>query len=112
MNSLLKVLEFQSVQASLNPFGPPQSGTLTIHGYVASARFHGRVKDLPLQSSSNGGLLLSTDTSSSAQADFEPDVLDADAEVSIGHEVQLLFMVERRPAEDGISRHASGRGLV
>jgi hypothetical protein len=112
MNSLLKVLEFQSMQAGLNPFGPPQSATLKVHGYVASARFHGRVKDLPLQSSSNGGLLLGTDTSSSAQADFEPDVLDAYAEVSIRDEVQLLFMVERRPAGDGISRYALGRGLV
>ena len=112
MNGLLKVLEVQSMQAGLNPFGPPQSTTLKVHGYVASARFHSRVKDLPQQSSSNGGLLLSTDTSSSAQADFEPDVLDAYEEVSIEDEVQLLFMVEIRPTGDGISRYASGRGLV
>jgi hypothetical protein len=112
MNSLLKVLDFQSVVAGLNPFGRPRSATLTVCGYVASARFHDMVKDLSYQSSSNGVLLLSTDTSSSAQADFEPDVLDAYSKVSIGDEVQLLFMMESRLAGNGISSYAWSRRLV
>jgi hypothetical protein len=112
MNSLFNVLRVQSVQQGLNPFSSPKSATLNVRGYVASATLHSRVKSLPAQSSSNGGLLLGADKSSVAQADLEPDVQDAYAEVSIGGEVHLLFMMESRHAGDGISSYAWGRGLV
>jgi hypothetical protein len=77
MNSLFNVLEVQSVQQGLNPFSSPKSATLNVRGYVASATLHSKIKSLPAQSSSNGGLLLGADKSSVAQADLEPDVQDA-----------------------------------
>ena len=110
--SMLEVLQIRGVPKGLNPFGPPRSAALNVRGFVAPARFHSKVKGLPAQSSTNGGLLLGTDTSSYAQADFEPDVPDAYAEVSLGDVVYLLFTAESRQAGDGISSYAWGRGLV
>jgi len=96
-----------------------------VRGYVATALLQGKKKDLPLYSSSNGGLLVNAagGESSPAHADFEPDVSDEYAEVSVGDKLYLLFMGESRTSEEGmrelpnrriegISRIASGHGLV
>lgn len=100
------------MQQGLNPFSSPKSATLNVRGYVASATLHGRVKSLPTQSSSGGVLLVRADKSSVAQVDFEPDVQDAYAEVSIGDEMHLLFMIESRHAGDNISSSGWSRGFV
>lgn len=122
----LKLLDIQVVRKGLNPFGPPQSASLTVSGEVADAIFQPKKKELPNMSSSNGGLLVSTVVAQTPllTADFDPDVLDKYGEVKDGDQLLLLFMGESKTSEEGgmrkmphgkvelSSRIASGKGLV
>ncbi|KFY45755.1 hypothetical protein V494_00801 [Pseudogymnoascus sp. VKM F-4513 (FW-928)] len=112
MKIILSILSVQCEQQGLKPFGPPKSAYLHVRGHTASATLHSKTKKLPAQSSGNGGLLLGTDKPSAAEADFEPDVKDAYAEVSIGDKVCLLFTIESPHAGDDVRRYTWGRGLV
>jgi hypothetical protein len=118
------VLDIQIVRSGLNPFGPVKFASLTVHGFIVTAFFQCKQKDLPLHSSTNGGLLVNAERGvSSTQANFEPDVLDEQAEVLVGDKLCLLFLSESETSEEGmrtlpngkvegISRIASGSGLV
>ena len=116
---ILEMLDAHSVQLGPNPFGYPKSATLTVRGYMAPASFQGKKKALPAQSSENGGVLVSTTTSatneSPASADFEPDVPNERAEVSLGDLLYLLFVKESGDSWEGASSKTSsgyGDGLV
>lgn len=119
---VLKVLDIQVMQKGLNPFGPPQSASLTVSGEVADAIFQPQKKGKPNMSSSTGGLLVST-VVALLTADFDPDVLEKYGEVKDGDRLLLLFMGDSETSEEGmrtlphgmlegIFRIASGKGLV
>ena len=121
----LKLLDIQVVRKGLNPFGPPQSASLTVSCEVADAIFQPKKKELPNMSSSNGGLLVSCVVAQTPllTADFDPDVLDKYGEVKDGDPLLLLFMGESKTSEEGMRKLpngkleglykiASGKGLV
>lgn len=121
---LLKVLDIQIARSGLNPFGPVKFASLTVRGFIVTAVFQGKQKDWPQHTSTNGGLLVNTEGGlSHARADFEPDVLDEQAEVFMEDQLCLLFVSESKTSEEGmrtlpngklegLARFASGRGLV
>lgn len=110
---LCTILDIHCDQATLHPFAPPSSASLTIRGYVAPVTFQAKTKTHPGRSSENGGLLVATSGGSPAgstliSANFEPDVSDEHAEVSGGDSLFLLFVAESETSEEGMRMLPTG----
>jgi hypothetical protein len=95
--SLLEAVDIECATESLNPFGPPRHASLTIRGQTLPVTWVDKKKSVYSRSKESGTLVYkpasaSSDTTPFA-VEFEPNLRDADLDVSIGHSLLLLYVL-------------------
>ena len=114
--SLLESVDIECTTDPLNPFGPPQHASLTVHGQTLPVTWTDKTKSAnsTYSRSKNGGTLIFPSSSASSDttpfaADFEPDLIDADLDVSIGDNFLLLYVLIDMKAK--IAAHETRGGV-